>query len=108
MSPRQLLSPVLLTLGGLLSAAAPVVAGFPWFQPRPSGHAAYAPQTQQYVVVTPTPTTLSPCNEPRWEETPLPAPAYPWGWFGARGSPQPWTHTRFYQGQRDHALIREQ
>lgn len=100
--------------GVVLAIAQPAGAGSPWWRaPNPYGKIAYAPYTPNYVVVSPVPMPAAKGHGAHaapscsWQAQRVPAPAYPWGWFGGHTSPQPWTHTRFYGDQRDHAVLRE-
>ena len=75
---------------------------------RTAGKNPYAPQVQKYVVVTPRPgvATRSHGNagdgvEYPWQATTLTAPAYPWGWFGARAHPQTLRSRGYYDNYAD-------
>ena len=115
MNRKHLLIAAAFTVLAASSNGGVAKAAFPWF--KRAGLAstelptAYGPQTQHYVVVSPTPPAAGGAHAPAgaagaWDERQLVAPAYPWGWFGSRGSPQAWTHERYYNHLRDHAIIR--
>jgi hypothetical protein len=75
---------------------------------RAAGHKPYAPHVQKYVVVTPrAAVAVGPHGEPRaavqypWQQTTLTAPAYPWGWFGARSHPESTRSRGYYDDYAD-------
>jgi hypothetical protein len=109
---RWRLSKSLVAAAAVGFCASPACAWFPHFRSAP--RAAYAPQVQQYVVVSPTPLATSgggqhgggaAAGQILWQETTTPVPAYPWGWFGTRATAQPMTHTGIYGDYRDHKLM---
>ncbi len=81
---------------------------------RVAGDKAYGPQVQKYVVVTPRAgVAAAQLGRPHggvvypWQQTQLTAPAYPWGWFGARWNPQTTTHWGYYSDYKDTIFTRD-
>jgi len=110
--------------GVLLCLAAPAQAGLPnWIRRRLKPAAGptntYAPEMRHYnvinpVIAGPAPTAtkrgpltyVPPPGQVLWRQQLEPAPAYPWGWFGARRQVQNTQHTRFYDDSRDWSIRR--
>lgn len=80
----------------------------------------YVPRVQRYVVVVPPAAPASagaawmsaaagPGNPQcaGWQAVRTSAPAYPWGWFGGRTSPQRSIYVRYYGEAVDYKLLRE-
>ncbi len=106
------------------SLAAPAQAGLPnWIRRRLKPAAGptntYLPETRHYNVISPViagpapkttqrgPLTYVPAQgQVLWRQQLEAAPAYPWGWFGARRQVQNTQHTRFYNDSRDWGIRR--
>ena len=75
---------------------------------RVAGQKPYAPQVRKYVVVTPR-AAVAPGSQDNphaavkypWQQTQLTAPAYPWGWFGARSHPESTRSRGYYDDYED-------
>lgn len=121
--PSRLLSIAVLA-GVVCCLASPAKAGLPnWIRRRLKPAAGptntYAPETRHYNVINPviagpapTATRHGPLNyvpaqgQVLWRQQLEAAPAYPWGWFGARRQVQNTQHTRFYNDSRDWSIRR--
>lgn len=100
----------LATLGGVAVGAYPISSRF---ARQPEG--PYAPQTNRYVVVDPTPVSPPAAKNGKptpgaeailWQRRDAATPVYPYGWFGAQPATQRWTHTYFYGDYNDARILR--
>src|SRR5262249_15325354 len=73
--------------------------------PKRPPSAPYVPRIQEYAVVVPKDPHAVEGHTP-WEQQRPMAPAYPWGWFGARSHFQPSTHLRYYPEAFDYSVRR--
>ena len=114
----------LIVAGVMMSAAGPARAGLPnWIRQRLKPAAGpsntYTPEIRHYNVIDPViagpapgPTRHGPLSyvpppgQVLWRQQLEPAPAYPWGWFGARRQLHNTQHTRFYEDSRDWSIRR--
>jgi len=75
---------------------------------RVANQKGYTPHVQKYVVVTPRAGVATGAHgDPNggvqypWQQTTLTAPAYPWGWFGARSHPESTRSRPYYDNYAD-------
>ena len=67
----------------------------------------YAPEVRRFAVIDPVPPSghapgaHNSHDGPLWRQDPLSAPAYPYGYFGARGRATRWTQLHYYRDYRD-------
>jgi hypothetical protein len=73
--------------------------------PQKSPTAGYTPKTPHFATVSPTPMANPAAHGELWQFQNQPAPVYPYGWFGARSTPQFWSHARYYGDARDFKSI---
>lgn len=95
---------------GMVQPAHAVFPRRPGPPPAATGHTVYAPETEHYLVVDPTP-WQEPVGKPRsmphtWPAQELQAPVYPYGWFGARVYPQRNRHVGYFENYVDTIRLR--